>query len=106
MTDAAAAPHFLDTLINALETLKNEKEFTTAEFVIACTNLLPIFDGLGSLFAAFPKQDLQAKACWGGQGAYTRRVHTPTPQTQAQSLEDIKDTRSTLRAVVDEDKAV
>lgn len=93
--------HFLDTLITAFEALHNEAEFSTSEFVVACTNLLPIFDGLGSIFAAFPKQDLQAKV-----PSDTLAAPNKSPPAQAQSLHQVQDTHGTLRAVVEEDKKV
>lgn len=58
---AAINPHFLDTLVASFAKLEAQDPVNTADFVDACKHLLPIFDGLGSLFAAFPKQDLQDK---------------------------------------------
>lgn len=53
--------HFLDELVEAFVRLEGQDPVNTADFVTACQRLLPIFDGLGSIFAAFPKQDLQDK---------------------------------------------
>lgn len=80
---AAANPHFLSTLVHSFVLLETQDSVKTADFVAACNNLLPIFDGLGSIFAAFPKADLQAKA---------------------NSLHEIQGQLETLFEVVDADK--